>query len=121
MKTQEELREQLWRSVPPVRRLIVGRERIDDIISMAIESAPLEYMQHAGKSGDGPEVLLKAWEADVKRCYCLICGDEVTFGPLFWILIGPIVQLILKKLLDWWFESNSHRLLIAGWKREMTK
>lgn len=108
-------------SVPPLRRRILGRERVNDIITMAIENAPIEYINHVVVEGDGQEVLLKSWEADVKRCYCLICGDEVTFGPLFWILIGPIVQLLLKKLLEWWFESSSHRVLLAGWKKEMTR
>jgi hypothetical protein len=121
VNTQEELREELWQAVPPLRRMIVGRERIDDIITMAIENAPLEYIHLVGQPGEEQNVVLKTWEADVKRCYCLVCGDEVTFGPLFWILIGPIVQLILKKLLEWWFDSHSHRLLMAGWKKEMTQ
>ena len=119
--TQDQLRDKLWLSVPPVRRLIIGRERIDDIITMSIENAPLDYIHLVQGEGVEQDVLLKAWEADVKRCYCAICGDEVTFGPLFWILIGPIVQLLLKKLLEWWFESHSHRVLMAGWKQEMTR
>lgn len=121
MTTQDELRERLWRSVPPVRRIVVGRERIDDIITMAIENAPLEYIHLVREPGEEQDVLLKSWESDVKRTYCLVCGDEVTFGPLFWILIGPIVQMLLKKLLEWWFESHSHRVLMAGWKQEMTR
>lgn len=116
--TQNELRDEIWHSIPPLRRLIIGRERVDDIVTMSIENAPLEQIVAAG--GD-QSVVLKVWEADVKRSYCLICGDEVTFGPLFWILIGPIVQLVLKKLLEWWFESHSHRVMLVGWKRELTK
>ena len=116
--TQHELRDEIWESIPAVRRLIVGRERIDDIVTMAIENAPLEQIM---ASGNDQSVVLAFWEADVKRCYCLICGDEVTFGPLFWILIGPIVQICLKKLLEWWFESHSHRVMLAGWKKELTK
>lgn len=115
--TQHELREEIWMSVPPLRRLIIGRERVDDIITMAIENAPLEQIVAAGED---QSVVLKVWEADVKRCYCLVCGDEVTFGPLFWILIGPIVQLALKKLLEWWFASSANRVMLAGWKRELT-
>ena len=108
MSSQEDLRESLWKSVPPARRLLVGRERIDDIITMAIENAPIEHINLVGSPGPEQDVVLKAWENDVKRCYCLVCGDEVTFGPLFWILIGPIVQIMLKKIIEWWFESHSH-------------
>ena len=63
----------------------------------------------------------QAWAGDVKRSYCLICGDEKTFGPLFWILISPILQHILTRLIEWWFDRPSHRVIMTGWKRELTQ
>lgn len=119
--TLKSLKEQLWRELPFVRKHIIGRERIDDIVILAIEQSPLEFCQHISEGTIEESVVLAAWEQSVKRGYCLMYGEEAQFGPLFWILIGPIVQYILKRLLERWFESSANRVMMAGWRRELTK
>lgn len=119
--TQSQLREQLWCELPLVRKSIVGRERVDDIITIAIEQSPIEFCRHISRGSIEQDVVLAAWGQSVKRGYCLIYGEEAQFGPLFWLVVGPIVQIILQKLLDWWFASRSHRILLEGWRRELTK
>ena len=116
--TQQELRDQLWRELPVLRRNILGRERVDDLITIAIEQFPEEYARHGQSSQD---VVAMAWSQDVKRGYYLLYGEDVTFGPLFWILISPVIQYLLKRLLEWWFESSANRVKMAGWRRELTK
>jgi hypothetical protein len=119
--TQQELRNEIWDSLPPVRRRVVGRERVDDLITMSIENYPIHLCQHIQSESPEGEVVLAVWSQSVKRGYCLIYGEDKTFGPLFWILIGPIVQIILKKLLDYWFSSGAGRVLLSGWKRDLTR
>jgi len=118
--SQQEIREEVWESLPPLRRRIIGRERIEDLITISMEHYPLELCPHILVGSDSEQIVLKAWESNVKRGYCLVYGDESKFGPLFWILIGPIVQLILKKLLDYWFSSRSNRVMLTAWRRQLT-
>jgi hypothetical protein len=119
--TQQELRDEIWESLPPLRRRILGKERVEDLITMSMEHYPLELCPHI-LSGEGSEkVVLMTWEKNVKRSYSLVYGDDSKFGPLFWIMIGPIVQLILRKLLDYWFASRSHRVLLTIWRRQLTQ
>lgn len=113
MTSEQEIRDSIWNSLPPVRRKVVGRERVDDLITMAVENCPLELCGLKEQ-----EVVLAVWSQSVKRGYCLIYGDDKTFEPLFWILIGPIVQIILKKILEYWFSDEG---LISEWKRDLTK
>lgn len=116
-----DLQEKMWRELPFFRRNVVGRERIDDLVAIAVEQSPIEFIQHVSRGSDEQDVLIEAWAASVKRGYCLVRGsDEAEFGPLFWILISPLLQILLKKLLDWWFESRTNRVLMAGWQRRMT-
>jgi hypothetical protein len=30
-------------------------------------------------------------------------------------LIGLLAQVIVRLILEWWFEKNSHRILLTGW------
>lgn len=119
--TQQELRDRLWSELPVLRRNLLGREKVDDLITIAIEQCPLEYFQHISHGSNEQEVVAAAWGQNVKRGYGLLYGEDAKFGPLFWILITPLIQYLLKRLLDWWFESRANRVLLAGWKKELTK
>jgi hypothetical protein len=119
--TQQELRDQLWQELPLIRRNIIGREKVDDIITIAIEQCPLEFIQHISEGSAEKEIVTAAWGQSVKRGYDLLYGEDATFGPLFWILLSPVIQYLIKRLLEWWFESRTNRVLMAGWRRELTK
>ena len=116
--TQQELRDEIWSSLPPLRKRMVGRDNVNQLISAAIEQAPSEFADCIAQGSPEEKVFLAAWGRDVKKAFCVKCGDDVQFGPMFWILIGPIMQIVLERLLNWWFEGSSHRVLMAGWRRE---
>jgi hypothetical protein len=118
--TQQELRDQLWSELPVLRRNLVGREKVDDVITIAIEQCPLEFFQHISQGSNEQGVVLAAWGQSVNRGYRLLYGEEAQFGPLFWILISPLIQYLLKRLLEWWFESRVNRVKMAGWQKELT-
>jgi len=119
--TFEELKDQMWRELPVLRRNMVGKRRIDELVEIAIDQCPIQFVEHVSRGGDESEVILSAWRQAVKRGHCLLHGEHnVQFGPLFWVLVGPLLQILLKKLLDWWFESARNRVLMVGWQRSMT-
>lgn len=113
---QQDLRDLIWAELPFVRKHIVGRERYEDLFTIAVEQCPIEFCNHASNGSPESDVIVSAWEQSVKRGYCLVYGDEAQFGPMFWILIGPLVQIMLKKLLEWWFESEKNRKAMAYWR-----
>lgn len=119
--TQRELREQLWEELPLIRRNILGRERVDDLITLAIEQCPVEYIQHTAAGSSERDVVSAAWGQSVKRSYSLLYGEDAKFGPLFWILISPVIQYLIMRLLKWWEESRANQVIMAGWRRELTK
>lgn len=119
--TQEELRERLWEELPLVRRNILGKERVDDLITLAIEQFPVEYIHHAAAGSSERDVVAAAWGQSIKRGYSLLYGEDVKFGPLFWILISPVIQYLIQRLLEWWSESRANQVIMAGWRRELTK
>lgn len=120
--TISELQDRIWRQLPLLRRNLIGRERFDDLVIVAIEQSPIEFVRHITRGENSEDVLIAAWGQSVKRGYYLMHGstDEKAFGPIFWILIGPLLQVLLKKILEWWFESSKNKVLLAGWRRRLT-
>jgi len=117
----DELAENIWRDLPFFRRQLLGRERVKDMVLIAVEQCPLDLCGHVQHGSTESEVLVAAWSQDVKRSYCLLyTGDEAKFGPLFWILLSPVLHYVIQKILDWYFESRSNRALLRKWRKELT-
>jgi hypothetical protein len=117
--TLDELKDRMWDDLPLVRKNLVGRDRVDDLVMVAVEQCPVEFIAHVDPGSGEEEVVSRAWGQSIKRGYCLLYGDDAEFGPIFWLLISPVLQMIVKRLLEWWWESPKHRVLMAGWKRRL--
>jgi hypothetical protein len=37
------------------------------------------------------------------------------------IIIGVLVNVISRLIMEWWFKEDSHRVLMAGWNHRATK
>jgi len=114
-----ELQELMWAELPFIRKNLVGRDRVDDLVLVAIEQFPLQYADHVAVGSAEADVFTMAWSGNVKRGYCLLYGEDYEFGPIFWLLISPILQILLKQLLEWWWAGPANRVLMAGWRREL--
>lgn len=120
--TREELRELVWSEMPLLRSRLVGRDRIDRITDLVIDRAPLEVLPYVDRGSHEEEVVKRAWQSAVKTQYCSMHGeDAIQFGPLFWIVMAPLVQYAIQAILNWWLESRSHRVLLVGWRKEGLK
>lgn len=117
--TIEDLQEKIWDELPILRKNLVGRDRVDDLVLVAVEQAPVEFIGHTHPDSSEGEVLSKAWGQSIKRSYCLLYGEESEFSPIFWLLVSPVLQAVVRRLLEWWWDSPRNRVLMAGWKRRL--
>ena len=119
MSSRDELQDAVWQSLPFLRRQLVGRERMERIVNLAIDRAPLEVLPYVNQGSNEENVVCTAWQAAVKTRYCTKYGDDaIRFGPLFWIVVSPLIQYAIKAILEWWLNSKTNRVLIAGWRKE---
>ncbi len=116
---REELRELVWQEMPLLRSRLIGRARMDRVVDLIIDRAPLEVLPYVDRGSREEEVVKRAWQASVKTRYCAKYGeDAIQFGPLFWVIMSPLIQYAIQAILKWWLESASHRVLIVGWRKE---
>lgn len=113
------LHDMVWRSLPVLRRNLVGRERMNRVVDLCIDRAPLEVLPLVQDRPSEREVVATVWKSAVKGLYCRKYGeDAIQFGPLFWIVISPLIQFAIAKIIEWFWQSASNRVLLAGWRKE---
>ena len=119
--TREEFRDQMWKAVPGIRKIILGRRRVDRMVDVAVERTPASLLRRVAKDSDEMAVVMSTWRGDIKKHYSLKHGDDaIQFGPLFWIIASAVIQYIVTKILEWWFERRECRELIESWNTEGT-
>lgn len=120
--TREELVQDIWNGLPMLRRNLLGRKRIERFVEIAVAESPLEILQYVSDRSHQAEIVAATWKGSVKKGYCVKYGDDsVQFGPLFWIIAIPLIQYIVKKLMERWFGDRRARIAIAAWRQEMAK
>lgn len=116
---KQDLQDLVWNSLPVLRRNLVGRRRIDRIVDLCIDRAPLEVLPCVGDRPGEQEIVAKAWQNSVKGMYCREYGeDAIQFGPLFWVIVSPLIQYAIMKIIEWFWASRANRVLLAGWRKE---
>lgn len=83
-----------------IRLSMHGRAR-DRLVEMAVEEWPV---------GCEPVHLEEVLAARLRRRVRQEYGSVVAM-----ILIGVVVNLVVKLIVEWWFQKTSHRVLMEGW------
>lgn len=118
--TLADLREYVWRRLP-VRKHLVGRQAMDDVVTLIVENWQGDYMAAAATDAERA-VVCGAIVADVKRAHQWQSGQEPGNYVFFWaIILQALVAVAVQKIIEWWLQRRSHRLLIEGWQRELTR
>lgn len=79
----------------------------DRLVEMAVEEFPID-----APDDQKVEVLAARLRLRAREQY----GSVIAM-----LLIGVLVQLITKLIVEWWKKNHSHKVLIYGWKRNAKK
>ena len=85
----------VWSSLSPIRKRIVGRERVNDLIAITIEQSPVRLLHHVVSGSTGEQVVVDEWHTGVRRMYCLL---DSQFGPIFWLLLWAFSRKYRRQL-----------------------
>lgn len=113
------LQQHVWDRLGP-RKWLAGRKQVNDLVRLAVESWEPENLQHCRGERE-QQVYGLAVSGNMKRMYHACSGySDAEFGFLWTVILSAVVSAIIQVLIKWWFSEASHRVLMAGWKREFT-
>lgn len=107
MNTMQDLsaaRDSVWQALSssPLRRAMLGRDRCDAIVRVALETLPTDDLVACGRGTAGEASLLEQTEQRVRSVYSERCGFVFMSFVIYWA-ISAIVQALVAR---WW--NNNH-------------
>ena len=111
--TLDDLTTECWAAMPPLRKRLVGRDAVRQMLEDAVAEWDNEAIVACGSTGD-----FAAYEvALVERVKARRAGE---YGfVLASILLTAVLVAVVQWLVQWWLDRNFNRVMLAGWQREM--
>lgn len=118
--TLPQLQDHVWRRLP-LRKMLAGRQTVNDLVQLTIETWPVEYMNHATSEAEQRIVALDV-ERNVRRLHqaCTAIDDQA-YGFLWTFLLQALASMVVRLILDWWLERRANRALLVAWQHELTR
>lgn len=119
--TLADLQEQCWQSLPPIRKRMVGRETVNDLVTLSVENWAGEYLA-ACQDNEQRQVYVHALLQQVKRGHQLATGREpAEYGFVWAFLLQAVASAVIQWLVQWWLDRNANRALFAVIQHELVK
>lgn len=116
----KEIQDHVWRRLG-VRKFIAGRDRVDELIEIAVANWDDEAVRSA-KDKKELGIVAGGMVIGIKRTDQML-GDhsysEQEYGFIWAILLQALVGAIVQILIKWWLESTENRILLESAKREI--
>jgi hypothetical protein len=103
------MQNEMWNGLPLVKYLL-GRKKINALI----DSAPFAVLEILRKNPSYEESTRSKWVGMTRELH----AKDATFGPLFWLLVLPLLQVLIRKLIEWWLSDRENRISMTAWHAE---
>jgi hypothetical protein len=100
----------------PLRARLVGKDRLDDIVRIAVTEWPIVPLMECGRGSAEEELLLDRLRVSVSRTYELVRGSEPRYGFFWAFVLSAAVSAVIQVILRWWIEKRANRCKIAAWQ-----
>ena len=109
--THSEMRDYVYARLP-LRKHLVPRERIDELVDQAIANWPCEVLTQCRGDDDYAEVV----QANVGSLRRRIRANDYRF--LWTILLSALASAVIELILKWWLERRANRVLMLVWRQK---
>ena len=103
----------VWQQLT-ARKHLAGKPLVARLVRRAIQKWPEPTMLDWA-SGQGQQVVMGELAKSIERSE----RQNFQMGIILTLVLGVLVQEIVKALLRWWLESASNRIQLVGWQSEM--
>ncbi len=119
--TFADLQAECWAALPPIRKRLVGRETVDDLVQAAVENWAGEYLT-ACQDNAQRGVYVHALLGEVKRAHQVVSGKDANEYGFIWVfLLQAVAVAAIEWLVKWWLDRRANRVLMTVWQHELTK
>lgn len=108
----EDLDAYVWSQLSP-RKYVAGRAFTSRIARRVVRKWPQVQMSQA-TAADHPKII-----GEIARSIERSERQNFQMGIILSLLLGAIIQEIVKAVLRWWLKSASNRISLVGWQSEM--
>lgn len=103
----------------PMRARLVGKERLNDLVLIAITEWPASVLLNADRGSAVEEKELDATAKRVAATYEALHGSEKTYGFVWAFILSAVVSAIVQHILEWWLSRSANRTKLTGWQYQM--
>lgn len=106
----------IWEKLPK-RKLLAGKDRVRDCISIVVQEWPDERFALAESEripGRRDEIKRDLMQT-AKRHLHLMYGDD-NFGFIWTILLQAILFQLVSLIFEWWKERRENRVALLSWQ-----
>lgn len=103
----------------PLRARLAGKERLDDIVRIAVTEWPISQLMECGRGSADEERVLDQLCGRVSRTYEMVRGSEPHYGFFWAFVLSAVVSAVVQVILRWWIEKRANRCKIAAWQYSM--
>lgn len=110
----EDLDAAVWASLSP-RKHLAGKPLVSRLVRRVVRKWPTVAISQAKPDGYG--AMLEQISASIERSE----RQNVRMGIILSLILGVLIQEIVKAILAWWLKSASNRIALVGWQTEMRR
>lgn len=120
--TLAELETLVWKRLP-VRKFMVGKQAIRDMVQIAVADWNPEVVQNCNGETE-LDIVASAMVANIKRVYQAAGQYEehgMEYGFLWVLLLQALASAVVQILLRWWFDSTDNKTAMLSLRRELSE
>jgi hypothetical protein len=110
--TLSDLQAHVWDRLPTLQRTVAGRRIVSRIVTSAVRGWPIPVLEQcdAGET----QIVAKHYTKQVER----IARREYGMGIILTLVLGALVQEVVKLLVQWWLDRQENRTQMRLLARE---
>lgn len=114
--TLDDLVSECWPALPPIRKRLVGRDAVRQIVVDAVQEWAADYL---GACQDDAQRKAYA-DALTKRIEQRCTGRQEYGFAIMSIILVAVISAVVQWLVKWWLDNHIHREQMQSWQRELT-
>lgn len=114
--TIDDLVNECWADLPPIRKRLAGRDAVRRILVDAVQEWSPEYLAACRDNGQ-PDVYAADLTKRLERRY--MQQDEYGF-VLMTILLTALISAVVQWLVKWWLDNHFNEMWITQLQRELS-